>query len=66
MKEEMREEKQEGKWRVEMIFLEGCVLLPGCWTTREEAEWAIAQWKQKVSLYSDPFVYFQEEERKAL
>lgn len=48
-------------WRVELLFGNKWILLPGKWNTRNDAEWDVGLWKQKVQLYGDPFRYFCEE-----
>lgn len=49
------------RWKAKLLFQNKEVILPGSWETREEAEWSIALWKQAVLLYSDPFIFYQEE-----
>lgn len=48
-------------WKVKLLFQGQEVPLPGEWKTRDDAEWDIAKWKQRIGLYTDPFIYYEEE-----
>lgn len=46
-------------WQVEMKFGDAWVLLATGYARRDDAEWAVSQWKQANDMRTDPFRYSQ-------
>lgn len=53
------------KWYVEIEWIGAVwVRMPGEWLTRDDAEWAVAGWKQKNQMYDDNFRYVEEKKEE--